>query len=451
MRRLAAVLLAALTVPSACSSPEPDAGPTPDAAGPGTPTTATPAPAEVFTLGVVASTSGPTAAVDQTFLDGMRLAEREVNAAGGVAERPLQLSVVDDEGRDARTRAALGRLLRSGRAHALLVIGEGSAISAHRSLIEEAERPVFLLGGDLYSTRSLFRWVFQTSAPYRWRARVLARYFARDRGYGRVALVTEAGDDAARAREAILEELRAEGLTVDPVLTTGAAGTQPTAPEAANADALIAFTERGTARSLARGYAEGPGAPQLALAAPAYGTASLPAGTVAPATYAWAGWADPIPRVGHFRARLERAAGHPPEGFEQEGYDAVRLLAAALDHTGGESGEALLRALESNRPQGPTHAELPLVLGPDDHTTTDETYLGIFAVAAPGEEPEPWVPDDRPWRPIIRTFTSDGERTIFHERDRRVFFPFWRKDRPSPKYFRSRYGITSRAAADPLH
>jgi hypothetical protein len=32
-----------------------------------------------------------------------------------------------------------------------------------------------------------------------------------------------------------------------------------------------------------------------------------------------------------------------------------------------------------------------------------------------------------------------------------VFFPFWRKNQPGPEFFRSRYGIRSRAARDPLH
>ncbi len=90
------------------------------------------------------------------------------------------------------------------------------------------------------------------------------------------------------------------------------------------------------------------------------------------------------------------------------------------------------------------------MLGPDDHTLTDETFLGLFAVAGPGEEPEPWVAGT-PWRPIVRTFTFDGQRTSFLERDRRVFFPFWREGRPSPKFGRSRYGITTRAAEDPVH
>ena len=81
---------------------------------------------------------------------------------------------------------------------------------------------------------------------------------------------------------------------------------------------------------------------------------------------------------------------------------------------------------------------------------TDETWVGLFAVAGAEEEAEPWL-EGVPWRPIIRTFTYDGERTVLHERDRRVFFPSWRPNRPSPKFHRSRWGIATRARRDPLH
>jgi hypothetical protein len=50
----------------------------------------------------------------------------------------------------------------------------------------------------------------------------------------------------------------------------------------------------------------------------------------------------------------------------------------------------------------------------------------------------------------MRTLTYDGLRAAVLDRDKRVFFPFWRKNRPGPEYWRSRYGITSRPK-DRLH
>jgi hypothetical protein len=51
----------------------------------------------------------------------------------------------------------------------------------------------------------------------------------------------------------------------------------------------------------------------------------------------------------------------------------------------------------------------------------------------------------------MRTFTFDGEKTNILDRDKQVFFPRWQRPRPSPKYWRSRYGIVTRPARDQLH
>ena len=392
-------------------------------------------------LHVVSSLTGPTSEADRPHLDGMRLAERDLNRAG----TDLRLSIADDEGLADRTDALTEEAIRSGEAEALLVIGAGSALAGNRALIEGADLPVVLFGGDLYSTGDLFRWVFQMGVPVRWQARVVGRYFARDRGHRTVLVVASSETEAAVAAE----EMLAEGVPDVRSVVPSGPSLQPAVEAASDADAILALLDPPAATRLARRLGELPGPPQLAVSSSVLGRSGFPPGTVAPYPYSWAGWAEPIPRVARFRARLERHASRPPSGLEQEGYDAIRLLAEALQDAA--SGEGLLRALESNRPEGPTHSALPLTLGPDDHTAIDETWVGLFAVAGPGEPAEPWVPTAAPWRPIIRTFTYDGERTVFHERDRAVFFPFWRQGRPSPKYFRSEHGITTRPSEDPLH
>jgi hypothetical protein len=78
--------------------------------------------------------------------------------------------------------------------------------------------------------------------------------------------------------------------------------------------------------------------------------------------------------------------------------------------------------------------------------------LGLFAVAGPNERLDPWqTPGSEPWRPLMRTFTYDGKRTSVLDMDRRAFFPFWRKNQPGPEFWRSRYGIRTRASKDAVH
>ena len=166
------------------------------------------------------------------------------------------------------------------------------------------------------------------------------------------------------------------------------------------------------------------------------------------APYTWSAWADMLPRVREFRERFRADFGRYPVGPEQEAYDAVMILADALERTGGHGGDALVRALESVRDK--VFSSLPIRLGPDDHVLAEESHLGLFAVTDPEGAPAGEAFGPVPWRPVMRTFTTDGEKVNLWDRDKRVFFPFWHRKRPTPKYWRSEYGIVTRPD-DPIH
>jgi hypothetical protein len=390
----AAPLVLALLVACTSSPAEPSGGPAP------APTiAASPVPAPSGGLQVVAAPTAPT-------LGGIRLAGEVLG---------ITLDVVDP----ADDPAAALRLSLSKDPAAVLVVDQPAAIEALRVEIELARIPVIAVGGDLYSTRSLFRFAFQTTVPLRWEARVLAHYLVSDRAHDAIA-VTGPG----HARRVFAEALAEEGVA--PASTTD------------GADAVL-----GTAPISVDGV-------QLALSGRALVSGEgLPPGTVTCAAYTWAGWAEPIPRVARFRDRFTARFGHPPAGFEQEGYDAVRAVAQALERTGDRGGDALVRELESFRDE--TFSSTPIRLGPDDHVFAEQSHLGLFAVAGPGEEPNP--PEAMgalPWRPLMRTFTTNGKRVNLADQDVRVFFPNWGPRRPRPNYWRSEYGIVTRPD-DPLH
>jgi branched-chain amino acid transport system substrate-binding protein len=442
-RALASLVLVIL---AACTPSAPTAEPTATV----TPTP-TPNGTRPFVLRVVATLTGRGASEDVTFLDGIRLGERAVNREG-VNGRPVEV-VVEDDGGDPGAAAGLVReaVAAPGTA-AVLVVGPAEPVVASRAEIEATRTPVVLLGGDLYSGRDLFRQAFQTSIPYRWQSAVLARYLVKDRGYDRVVLVTERGPAAAAQafRDAMAEEDASVASTVrisadtSPAALAGGIG---------GADAVAYLGGPVAGRRLARAVPRVPDPPQLAggsaALAEAFATADgVPPGTVAPYAYTWAGWADPIRRVGAFRELCDRRLDHGPQGFEQEGYDAVRVLAAGLRRSDGHGGDALVRAMESFDEE--LHSSLPIALGPDDHLFLSDRQLGLFAVAGAGEEVEPWAPEWAPWRPLMRTFTGNGERTTVIDRDKRVFFPAWRQREPAPNFWNARYGIATRRG-DPLH
>ncbi|MBA3739513.1 MAG: ABC transporter substrate-binding protein, partial [Actinobacteria bacterium] len=100
------------------------------------PATTSPSPddaAAAIVLDVVADLSPASGSVpaSNTYLDGMRLANEEVNAAGGVTGRPLELVFHDSGGEITRARQALQDALVRG-ATALIYAGSGSVVSELR-------------------------------------------------------------------------------------------------------------------------------------------------------------------------------------------------------------------------------------------------------------------------------------------------------------------------------
>jgi hypothetical protein len=386
-------VLAAFLVLAGCTATQPRGSePTPPEVGP----TGTPIEAPRPDLVLIADPGSPE-------VDGARLA---ADQAGVVAR------FVDPEGDpEGALREAIAL-----RPPAVVIVRAPGAVVRARAEIEAAAVPVIEVGSDLYSDRLLFRYAFQVSTPLTWQARVLAHYLVADRGYDRIGII----GDPAVARAALEEEgvSAADGGDVEAYL-------------------VLAGPPRGLS------------GPQLAGSADTLSFADFaPPGTVASAPYTWAGWAEPIARVARFRARFETRFGREPGLAEQEGYEAVRAVAEALHRTGGRGGDALIRALESFRDE--TYSSTPIRLGPDDHVFAEQSHLGLFAresggVRAPGEDLEPV-----PWRPVMRTFTTNGKRVNLADPDVRVFFPSWRQPAPRPNYWRSRYGIVSRPD-DPLH
>jgi ABC-type branched-subunit amino acid transport system substrate-binding protein len=454
--------LLALALFAACTGP---------AVAPSSPSSTSPAPSPVTSTGepaialqVVATTSGTEADQDRSYLDGMQLAVADVNAAGGVTGRPIALEIHDDSANMGTATDVMEGLLAH-RPAAILYVGPGPALTPLRTHFDQTGTPVVLLGGDLYTSRGLFPEVFQTTVPWEWQAHVVARYIVRDRKARDVVFIGE-GPEAPAASKTLAAALAYWGghlaASFDDRAHDPVTGLTTALNRAARADWVVAFGPPLAALDLVNAIEEQAGLDRsthpgarpgitgsASLLASGGGLAQPEPGTSACYTYTWAGWAQPIRRVGAFRAALLATTGHAPSGLEQEGYDAVRVLARALGETAGAGGAKLASALEAG--PGIAASGYPVDFGPDDHLFLTRDQLGLFAVAGPKERLDPWeVPGSEPWRPLMRTFTYDGTRTNVLDMDRKVFFPFWGKDQPGPEYWRSRYGIATRPR-DRLH
>ncbi|HEX8100788.1 MAG TPA: hypothetical protein VF660_11385, partial [Actinomycetota bacterium] len=306
--------------------------------------------------------------------------------------------------------------------------------------------------------RQLFSEVFQTTIPWEWQAAVIARYLVVDRKAGEIVFLGR-GREPSTAVEPTRAAVEYWGGRLSNDFTIRSIDRFGPGTEAimvaAHSDAVVAFDGPGAIRddvdSIQRAVRQhAPVSAPSSLLVSRNNSEAPRAGATACYTYTWAGWAQAIPRVAKFRRMFNRRFGRFPEGLEQEGYDAVRIIADGLKRTHGKGGRSLTAAIE--RLPTRTYSSFPIDFGPDDHLFLPRDELGLFAVPAPHERLEPWQRrgDSNLWRPVMRTFTEDGKRTNIPDHDKRVFFPFWRKNRPAPFYWQSRYGIRTKAS-DPVH
>ena len=174
------LILALALVISACSSAE---EPTDTTAAPGD-TTTTAAPADTTTTAAPADTSttepvntepikiGLLTSLTATFApwgvsarDGMRLAVEEINAAGGVNGRMLELLERDDQSNPEEGASGLERLIEDGAVAVGGVISSSVGLTTAR-IAEELQVPLFLVkaGSDAILTTDS-RYTFRTCLP----------------------------------------------------------------------------------------------------------------------------------------------------------------------------------------------------------------------------------------------------------------------------------------------
>src|SRR5437773_2843278 len=172
-------------------------------------------------VGAVVSQTGMLADLADGYRKGLLVWQDEVNAAGGVRGRNVELRLLDDGSEATRNSALYQQLIRDDKADAL--IGPyGTAATLMAAAEAEKTRHVMVdgAGSSVAVHRRLPRYVFPIAVPYvAFGARVLQ--LAREQGYR--SLLVLARDDmvSQEMAEAARESALKQGFTVGPVETYG--------------------------------------------------------------------------------------------------------------------------------------------------------------------------------------------------------------------------------------
>lgn len=318
------------------------------------------APAQVpVVVGAVVSQSGILADLAADLRKALLLWQEDVNAAGGLLGRRVELRLLDDRSESGSVRALYEQLIREDRAD-LLVGPFGSAATLGAATAAEGERRVLLnaSGAARAAQRAGFRYVFQVPAPFS-EYGAAALELARRMDYRRVLIVARNDPVAREMADGALAASPALGLQA--TLELYAPRTEDFAPilgkaRASGAQAWITFGLARDAAQMVKDFRRLAYAPAMFVAQGAADAQFVKQlGQDAEQALGLSPWERTLRTRGNsrFAEGYLRKWSAEPTALAAQGYAAGKVLEEAVRRAGSLEQEALRAALAALRTETP--------------------------------------------------------------------------------------------------
>ena len=331
----------------------------PRAAAQGTPVATPGAPR--LRLGAVFNLTGEQSSLDVPARDGALLATKEIDAAGGVLGRPLELLVADGRTDPTAVAAAARTLIEADGVPVILGLSDTSSALPVADVAQAAAVPFLTTGATAPAITAVGDFVFMLPFGDNVQAAVAAEY-ARERGWTTCGLMVDAGMDFTKLLAAYFVDRFDDPDIGGSVLGEASYATGDTDFSAPLTDLLnldpqpdFLFVssgpqEIGTIVKQARDL----GIRLPIVGGDGYDTPLLleQAGEAANGVFftTHQGVYGDEPAARAFRAAFATEYGGPPPSvFAALGYDGVKLVADAIDRAGRAEPEAIRDALASTQ------------------------------------------------------------------------------------------------------
>jgi branched-chain amino acid transport system substrate-binding protein len=307
---------------------------------------------ETLKLGAIVPTTGPLAEAGRYALQGASLAVEEVNRAGGVRGRSIELVVEDDQSTNPGTVRAFSRLVQDPAIVAVLGPTRSTQIEAIAPDVLKTGRPVMIGGTDPRLTQTGDPWLFRCRPNDTYTARVIATFGVETLAKRKWAIVHSTDAFGTSASQLLVDALAKSGA--EPVLRLGQPNNSPDftpvalAIKQSGADIIASFITFETDLAVFARQIR-----QLGILLPWIGSPSITtttalklAGPALYGTYAVADFhRDASPEAKAFAAAYQAKYGTAPDFFGAWPYDATHLVARALGEAAGGSPQRIRDAL----------------------------------------------------------------------------------------------------------
>jgi branched-chain amino acid transport system substrate-binding protein len=311
------------------------------------------AQAQAIKLAGLYELSGAGASAGTNFKNGVELAVKEINAAGGILGKKIEHSIADTQSNPGVAKGLTAKAVDDG---VFAIFGPVFSGSIMVSMAEsrKAEVPNFIGGEAAAITKQGNPFVFRTSFTQETAMPKVARYIANGLKARNVAIIYVNNDFGKGGRDAITKALGDVGAKIVADISTDSGQVDFSAPvlkaKQSNADALFVYTnEEESARALRelrkQGYAK-----------PIVGETTLTgqkvielAGDAANGAVAHVGLTvdAPNPQMLKFKARFYQEYKYISDHNGIKGYTGVYLMKAAIEKAGKVDRKAVAQALHT--------------------------------------------------------------------------------------------------------
>jgi branched-chain amino acid transport system substrate-binding protein len=317
--------------------------------------TALAAPAEAadpIKIGVMAESSGPNAEAGVYQINGAKMALEEINKAGGVLGRQIELRIEDNQSTNPGSVLAVSKLTSGGDLTALIGSVRSTQIQAVAPTVMKAGLPMMIGGTDYGLTHSNNPWIFRARPNDGYSAKVIADYGVNTLKLKKWAIVHSTDAFGNGGKNNLTESLKALGIT--PVTVQGfTSNSQDFTPivlaiKQSGADAVSSYIANSTdvgifAKQLRQlgVKAEWVGSPSLST-----DTAMKLAAEALHGTYSIADFAiGSSPEAETYAKKYKEKYKIEPDLYSAWSYDAVNLLALAIKNANSTKPEEIQKAL----------------------------------------------------------------------------------------------------------
>ncbi len=174
--------------------------------------------ADPIVFGLVDEVTGPQAEAGLLTAQGVKLAIEEINAAGGIIGRQVELRIEDNASANPTTVLAYTKLTESG---VVAVIGplRSTQVQAASPTIAKAKVPAMIGGSDPSLTRVNNPWIFRVRPNDLYSSKVMATFGANELKKKKWAIVHSTDTFGTGGKNALVEALKAIGI--EPVMIEG--------------------------------------------------------------------------------------------------------------------------------------------------------------------------------------------------------------------------------------